>query len=140
MYRALDLAKYIVTTCNEDKKAISNLQLQKILYFIQKSFLKLGKQAFSDEIEAWQFGPVIPEVYYYFCGYGATPIRASYPKSSVRTEDKEIIDEIVKNKRKLNPWELVEQTHNKNGAWDKVYLDGLGNRDIIPISLIKEES
>lgn len=32
------------------------------------------KPAFPDAIEAWQFGPVVPNVYYYYCGFGAMPI------------------------------------------------------------------
>ena len=60
--KALDVAKYMVTKCVQDKCPISNLQVQKILYFIQKDFLQNGSEAFSDDIEAWQFGPVVPEV------------------------------------------------------------------------------
>ena len=70
MYGALDLSKYIVAKCIEDGLPISNLQLQKILYYIQKDFLKRDEMAFPDDIEAWQFGPVVPNVYYYYCGYG----------------------------------------------------------------------
>ena len=39
-YDALELAKYIVTKCIKDGCPISNLQLQKTLYFIQRQFLK----------------------------------------------------------------------------------------------------
>ena len=74
MYTAIDLSKYIVLKCIQDEHPISNLQLQKILYYIQKDFLSRDDLAFSDSIEAWQFGPVVPNVYYYYCGYGAMPI------------------------------------------------------------------
>ena len=40
MYNALDIAKYIITKCNKDGFPISNLQLQKILYNLQKFFLQ----------------------------------------------------------------------------------------------------
>ena len=65
VYAALDVAKYIVDKCTSDKQPVSNLQLQKILYFLQKKYLIDEKRIlFSDEIQAWQFGPVVPEVYY----------------------------------------------------------------------------
>jgi uncharacterized phage-associated protein len=48
--------------CGTDQHPISNLQLQKILYYIQKTFLENGMVAFDDEIEAWKFGPVVPAV------------------------------------------------------------------------------
>ena len=40
MYKAIDLSKYIVSKCVRDNIPISNLQLQKILYYIQKEFLR----------------------------------------------------------------------------------------------------
>ena len=63
MYKAMELSTYIVSKCIKEDCPISNLQLQKILYYIQKAFLDRGDRAFSDNIEAWQFGPVVPNVY-----------------------------------------------------------------------------
>ena len=65
-YSAVELSKYIVTKCANDKCPITNLQLQKILYYIQKDYLSRNELAFDDLFEAWQFGPVIRQVYYYF--------------------------------------------------------------------------
>ena len=39
MYSALDVARYIIWYCEEKKYIVSNLKLQKILYFIQAKFL-----------------------------------------------------------------------------------------------------
>ena len=39
MYNALTVAKYVIKRCNDSKRTISNLKLQKILYFIQAEFL-----------------------------------------------------------------------------------------------------
>ena len=50
MYTALDFAKYIVKKCIDDGHPISNLQLQKILYYIQKDFLRRGDIAFEDDM------------------------------------------------------------------------------------------
>lgn len=52
MYRAMDLANYIVDKCIKDNTPITNLQLQRILYFAQKDFLERESRAFSDDIEA----------------------------------------------------------------------------------------
>ena len=56
MYVALDLSKYIISKCVRDGHPISNLQLQKILYYIQVYFLKHDNIAFPDAIEAWTCG------------------------------------------------------------------------------------
>lgn len=78
MYDAVELAKYIVSKCIKDEHPISNLQLQKILYYIQKRFVDEGTRTFSDEIEAWRFGPVVPNVYYFFCDSGSMSIILPY--------------------------------------------------------------
>ena len=70
-YQATDIAKYIINKCTIEKHAISNLQLQEILYYIQKKFLEIELKAFEDDFEVWPSGPVIPEVYYIYCGFGA---------------------------------------------------------------------
>ena len=136
MYTAIELSKYIVSKCVDEYCPISNLQLQKILYYIQKTYLRREDMAFPDYIEAWQFGPVVPNVYYYFCGFGAMPITASY-NIFIEPEDAEIIDKIVEEKRKHEPWDLVAETHKPDGAWSRAYKDGEGNRKPIPKELIK---
>lgn len=139
MYKAMDLANYIVDKCIKDDVPITNLQLQRILYFVQKDFLKRGSPAFSDYIEAWGFGPVVPTVYFCFCGFGAMPIlfipRDTVPNLST---DKNIIDNIVENKRSLTPWEIAKETSKITGAWSKVYDNGKGSQHIIPVDLIKK--
>ena len=95
-YSAVELSKYIITKCARENKPISNLQLQKILYFIQKEYLqKKGVPAFNDPIEAWRFGPVVPESYYFFCGAGAMPITDIYDDFCISPADAELIDKIA---------------------------------------------
>lgn len=137
MYTAIDLSKYIVSKCIDDSHPISNLQLQKILYYIQKDFLSRDDIAFSDAIEAWQFGPVVPNVYYHYCGYGAMPISSTHERFAIEVKDEDVINKIVESKRSLDPWTMVAETHKANGAWDQIYKKGLGNHQVIPIDLIK---
>lgn len=139
MKNALDLAKYMVSKCVKDGCPISNLQLQKILYFIQvETIKKTGDVAFYDGIEAWKFGPVIPSVYYHFCGFGAMPIWASYKVSTPEEPEKMIVDAVMEEKRKLDPWTLVDEAHKKGGPWDRTYKNGEGVHEPISVELIKE--
>lgn len=39
-YTAMGIAKYVVDKCYKDNKPVSNLQLQKMLYFLQLTFIK----------------------------------------------------------------------------------------------------
>ena len=135
MYLALEIAKYIIDKCTKDNCPISNLQLQKILYYIQREFLQQGEIAFPEEIEAWQFGPVVPEVYRQYCGFGALPIRMRY-MVRIELDDIRMINPIIEKKRILNPWDMVSDTHSSGKAWDLIYRDGLGDHQIIPQELI----
>lgn len=138
MYSAMDIAKYIIDKCTCDKCPISNLQLQKILYYIQREFLQHGMAAFPEEIEAWQFGPVVPDVYKKYCGFGALPIRMHYTVN-VEQEDEMVMTPIIERKRHLNPWDMVNDTHSPGKAWDIIYKNGLGDHQVIPQDLIKSK-
>ncbi len=138
MYLALEIAKYIIDKCTKDNCPISNLQLQKILYYIQREFLQQGEIAFPEEIEAWQFGPVVPEVYRQYCGFGALPIRMRY-MARIELDDIRMINPIIEKKRILNPWDMVSDTHSSGKAWDLIYRDGAGDHQVIPQELIKSK-
>lgn len=104
MYMAVDIAKYIINKCTIEQCPISNLQLQKILYCIQRDFLQNDMLAFDDDFEAWPFGPVIPEVYYRYCGFGALGICMKYDVD-VDSDYAAIINPIIERKRMMNSWD-----------------------------------
>ena len=139
MANALDVAKYIISKCNQEQEPISNLQLQKILYIIQKTFLQIGSSAFEDDFEAWQIGPVIREVYNQYCGFGGSKIRLSYPDVQVSDEFRKIADFIIISKRKLEPWQISEEVQKTGGAWDTVYCNGNGDHFVISKDLIRKK-
>lgn len=140
MLDALTLAKYIINKCTADHCPISNLQLQKILYYIQVEFLKnKGTPIFKDDIEAWMFGPVVRSVYNKYCGFGSMKIKANYDEYyDFGDNDKKIIDNIVEEKRVLKPWDLVDDTHADGKAWSRIYNDGRGNKEVIPKNVIQQ--
>lgn len=135
-YEAVHIAKYIINKCTIDQHPISNLQLQKILYCIQRDFLKNDMLAFDDDFEAWQFGPVIPEVYYLFCGFGAIRIQMKYDLD-IGSDYAALINPIIERKRLLNPWDWSEDINATGKAWDKVYSNGSGNHKVIPKQIIR---
>ena len=134
MFDALTIAQYAINKCMKDDCPISNLQLQNILFYIQKLFLTHDQVAFYDRIEAWQFGPVVPSVYYRFCGFGAMPISMPYDTNIDGATTG--IDSIIEEKRKLDPWDMVADTHREDGAWYKVYNGGKGCNNEITRELI----
>lgn len=60
MMRAIDIAQYVVS----NYPAIGRVRIQQLLYYAQGwSLAWRQKPLFEDEIEAWDIGPVIPEIY-----------------------------------------------------------------------------
>lgn len=125
----INLAKYVINRCLEINRPISNLQLQKILYFVEGEFYKTqGYWLTEATFYAWKFGPVNKEVYSEYCVYGGGRI---YERSKDRIDEniKEIINPIIDRYAKLPASRLVELSHRKGGAWDIVY-DGNNNTEI----------
>ena len=136
-----ELAHYIVDKCSNDGKPVSNLQLQKMLYFLQSVYCSAtnGELLFEDEFEAWPYGPVIRSVYREFSIYGGDTIDERYPvELEMPPEIKAFIDQGIEVLRDKSPWDLVKTSHAPGSPWDRVYRDGKGCRDVIPNSMIIE--
>lgn len=137
VYTALEVAKYIISYCTRQKKPISNLKLQKMLYYAWIDYYKeTSRELFLDRIFAWQLGPVVPETYYEFCSYAGKPIAKEYFVKLDNT-DKPVVDSIIEKYIPITASALVSRSHEKGKPWDLVYKDGYGNRDEIPFELIK---
>lgn len=66
LYDVLDISRHIINYSDEKDYGVSNLKLQKLLYFVQAYFMLEKKDhapCFHEKIEAWDFGPVVPEAY-----------------------------------------------------------------------------
>ncbi|MGV3114140.1 Panacea domain-containing protein [Corynebacterium freneyi] len=75
-YTGLDIAKWFVAWGEEqDADDVSNLKLQKLLYYAQGHyFAQYGRRLFSDDLSAWQHGPVSEDVYHKLKCYGKRPV------------------------------------------------------------------
>lgn len=133
-----DISCQIILTYNEAGVRISNLVLQKMLYFVHKSYLQNYKTILcKEEFEAWKLGPVLRSVYYKYCQFGAlelsvdSDIKIDIPDNVVETIKKEF-----EARRYQNPFELVRESHKQGGAWEQIYDHGKGEKQKIPNDLI----
>ncbi|KKR47523.1 MAG: putative prophage ps3 protein01-like protein [Parcubacteria group bacterium GW2011_GWA1_40_21] len=118
-YTAGNVAKYFIYLAsqafvgdNKEREGITNLKLQKVLYFAQAYYLsKIGKPLFSDNIEAWEYGPVVPDVYRKFRHNGSNPIICEEDKSSLSDEDKETLKKVWGTFGGYSASKLVDITH-----------------------------
>ena len=154
MNKVMDIARYIINYSNEKEYSISNLKLQKLLYFVQAYFLAFTQShepCFNERIEAWDFGPVVPSVYREFKQFGSSTIPPvkSYLECStdniwsvqkklfsddvIDQKNREIIGEIVDKFASYSAGELVDLTHNQK-PWKSAYQPFL-NREITKKSI-----
>lgn len=149
MYDVLDVSRYIINYCNQHSLLITNLKLQKLLYFIQAQFLLINfnNPCFYQKIEAWPYGPVVPEAYHEFKGFGNNhipPITTFYgfidknkPRdilnygimpvddNIIALNDKTSIQLIIESLKNCSPNMLVSVTH-KQQPWIEAFSHGSG--------------
>lgn len=130
--------------CQARDWKVSNLELQKMLYISQVLHLGIyGHHLFRGNFQAWDYGPVEPDIYHRFKIFGNKPIQAwAFPviEEDCSTEDSEFIDEIARLLSELKPFQLVNLTHRKGTAWENIYIPGAHNVDISEDAMKKEYS
>lgn len=135
-YSALQVAAYVIEYLNSKKSVVSNLKLQKLLYYIQGMYtVPDSDRFFKEEMQAWDFGPVVAEVYkkYRIFGSGSIPslkemneVSKSFTKS-----DLEFIDSILDIFKPYTASDLVNMTHQES-PWKDAFAQG--RNQIIPFS------
>jgi len=136
---ALDVAKYFLSLVDEDEgDFISNLKLQKLLYYAQGIHLAMFDEPLFDEpIEAWTHGPVVSRVYNEYAVYGANPLpRPSELNLEMLDENmREFLNEVYSVFGQYDAWKLREMTHDEP-PWKDTYKGG--QNKIIPHAMMKE--
>lgn len=113
---------------------LSNLAIQKLLYFAHASYLARYRVPLVRGVfEAWEYGPVCRAVYTELRDYGrapvTNPIKGRDPFSSARSEISppcepvvcDHLDDIVRSLGALAPSQLVRISHAKGGPWEYVW-------------------
>jgi|HubBroStandDraft_1064217.scaffolds.fasta_scaffold518715_2 uncharacterized phage-associated protein len=110
---ASDVADFIL---EKSTKEISNLKLQKLLYYCQAWHLALyDRPLFADSIEAWLHGPVVPSIYRQFKKFGWQPIkRTGHPCAQLDDNAQAHVGEILKLYGDFNAVALEQMTHEEN--------------------------
>lgn len=100
----------------EEEGGLTNLKLQKLLYYAQGAFMALkSAPLFSEDLLAWQHGPVVPEVYESYCENGRNPIIHNKEKDpkEIDSQTEEILEEVYDTLGKYDAVHLRNKTHNE---------------------------
>lgn len=127
--------------CKTSNWSVSNLKLQKLLYLAHMFHLgKYNKPLISGRFEAWEYGPVQPEIYQEVKIFGSSPVGNIFRffQDIEEGTEVELIDEAVKSLGDSPPGKLVAMTHWEKGAWASNYSSG-ARGIIISNEQIREE-
>ena len=112
MVKSIDVAKYIINFFHECEDLITNLKLQKLLYYVQGWHLGLhGEPIFSDDFEAWVHGPVQPEIYRQYQHYRWNPISEDVKNPELDHLLVKHINEVLKEYATETAYSLERMTH-----------------------------
>ena len=116
MTTALDVAKYFIFKANQVGSFLSNLKLQKLVYYAQAWYLaNYKKPLFAEKFEAWIHGPVQPELYSEFKSFRWSPIDLDVEEipASITKDIADFLDEVVEAYFKYDGLDLEIMTHNE---------------------------
>ena len=129
------------TLCELSDWKISNLKLQKVLYIAHMGYLgHTGEPLLIEDFEAWDYGPVIPNVYSKAKGFGSGRVRNVFHwVQSVHPDalEYEYLRSAYDATQNMSPGILVSITHWDQGGWARVYQPD--RLSIIPNGFIVDE-
>ena len=111
MMAAKNVAEYLVWFSAEHGDPVSNLKLQKLLYYAQAWFLALHDEPL---FEAWVHGPVVPPIYGAYKVNAWQPIPPPVSTPSLPTERVlEHLNEVLQVYGGFSAYQLEQMTHSE---------------------------
>lgn len=122
-----DIANFFLAFASETGEVITNLKLQKLVYYAQAWYLaNYETPLFDESFQAWVHGPVIPDLYRIYKEKGSMPILTKITLEEVEAEiDEDIfsfLEEVAKIYIPYGAYELEMMTHQEY-PWKKARRD-----------------
>lgn len=113
---ALQVSEYVIRRTIDKENTITNLKLQKTLYYLQGYSLRVfDVPLFEDDILHWQYGPVVPTVYFKYSINGSSILQRDdgifIPQFSKR--ERNLFEKVVDKCLEIRTRDLVDMTHSE---------------------------
>lgn len=141
------VANAILAKAKKRGLPLTLMQLIKLVYLSHGwSLAMLGQKLTKTSPQAWQYGPVYPEVYSAFKAFGSGPITdfarskqtgALYAED-MENEENELIDAVIDTYGHLHAFQLSNIMHKPGTPWTVTFGGGAGAYSEIPDEIIKE--
>ncbi len=130
MYNCFDVAKGFLKLADDDGDRIKPMKLLKLTYIAQGYYLGLCKRPlFHNEIQAWKYGPVIPDLYEMIKVYNKKPVDIEiidlHTSKNLETFDEDFLRVIWDSYKEYTGLQLSDKTHEEGSPWYEVFSDNV---------------
>ena len=140
MANVQDVARFFIDYGEKSDEPMTNLRINKMLYFSQGMHLaKEGQPLFPNEIEAWPLGPVVADIYHKYKPFARKPIidpEAGFYRDCFTESEYNSLLDAARIYGVFTTSFLVGISHKTGGAWDVTMK---ATEKVIPNNLIKKE-
>lgn len=135
------IADYFIWLCQQTGDLMTNLRLQKLVYYAQAWHLALKNDPlFEEDFQAWIHGPVEPTLYARFAENKWKPIVDEIKKPELSKGVETHLNEIMDAFGKYTAYDLERMTHNED-PWilaRKGLAPDEPSTEIIPKDIMKD--
>ena len=129
----IEVAHRVISECNaEQGEIISNLKLQKMLYYLQGFFIAVfDKKLFKEPIVAWQYGPVVVDAYHHFKTFenGAILLKGGEKKIKLSEKEYALFKAVMEEYGQFSAIKLMNMTHEEP-PWKQTYSEKSPGKEI----------
>lgn len=119
-FTATLIAKWFTAWAEAQDADVTNLKLQKLLYFAQGHHLGThGRPLFEDPVQAWSHGPVVREVYHQLKRFGSGHVDLDdddFTWDQVDADTSQFLIKVWNTYGPIAAWKLRSITHTE-GPW-----------------------
>lgn len=127
MHDSRTVANRFLAMAREQNRALTPMQVLKLVYIAHGWMLGLyGRPLIRDEVQAWQYGPVIPPLYNAMRDYRGSPVTADLnaPNETLTDDEEDIVRQVFEIYGAKSGPALSRLTHASGTPWEMTYVDG----------------
>lgn len=142
---ARSVANELLRRAHERGRDVTPMQVLKLAYYCHAWMLGLyHRPLLQQPVEAWRYGPVVPEIYHSLRRYGGEPIRRpidlavdGIDEHDYDASETNIVDQVSEKYGHLSGIELSRMTHAPGTPWHQIWTK-YGRNAVIPDPIIED--
>ena len=121
-------SEYVIECYKRYGKQITNLELQKLMYFLEAIYMVItgDESLYEESFSAWNFGPVNTEIYNRYKKFGRNPI-ALTEDIVINEANRFFVENLYSLFKDFKPAALVNLSHSEGSPWFEIYKENNGN-------------